>query len=304
MEIVIWGTRGSIASPGPETVRYGGNTTCVEIRNGDDFVLVDAGTGIRPCGDNILKERGMQNDIPLFITHTHWDHIQGFPFFVPIFIPGNRIRIFGPHNHTRPFPEVLAGQMQYSYFPVNFAQLQAEMEYGTLHDLEEVQFGSIKVISKYVNHPVPTLAYRFESADKAIVFMTDCEPYQDILFNGVCPSEDEREEFEEVQAAVAQQNQALVDFAKDARILVMDAQYTRAEYEDGKTGWGHTSMEEAVALGEKAGVRDVLFFHHDPGRTDNDLDRIIGGLETKMSQKPTSSVKKLGGAREGHEFKA
>ena len=304
MEIHFWGNRGSIPSPGRDTVRYGGNTTCVEIRNGDDYILVDAGTGIRLAGQHIIRERGGNQDIPLLITHTHWDHIQGLPFFIPAFVPGNRLRIFGPHNHQTPFDRVIADQMQYSYFPVNFAQLRADISPRTLHEKESFQLGSIKVTPKYVNHPVPTLAYRFEVDGKSIVFLTDIEPYRDVIYGGVCPDEDEREEFEDVQRTVIEQNNKIVDFARDSDILVIDAQYTHEEYERSYVGWGHTSMEDALRIAEKAKARNVVFCHHDPNRTDAELDELIGHHEEVLGKKRGHSIQTLRGAQEGSTLKA
>jgi len=304
VEIHFWGNRGSIPSPGPDTVRYGGNTTCVEIRNGDDYILIDAGTGIRKAGEHIIRERGGNQDIPLLITHTHWDHIQGLPFFIPAFVPGNRLRIFGPHNHQTPFDRVIADQMQYSYFPVNFAQLRADISPRTLHEAEAFQLGSITVTPKYVNHPVPTLGYRFEAEGKSIVFLTDIEPYRDVIYEGVCPDEDEREEFEEVQRTVTEQNDKIVHFSEKADILVIDAQYTHEEYERSYVGWGHTSMELAVEIASKANARDVVFCHHDPNRTDDELDRLIGDLSENLGKQKGCSIKKLLGATEGKTLKA
>jgi phosphoribosyl 1,2-cyclic phosphodiesterase len=304
VEIHFWGNRGSIASPGPDTVRYGGNTTCVEIRNGNDFILIDAGTGIRKAGEHIIRERGGNQDIPLLITHTHWDHIQGLPFFIPAFIPGNRLRIFGPHNHQSPFDQVIADQMQYSYFPVNFSQLRADISPRTLHEGESFQLGSITVTPKYVNHPVPTLGYRFEAEGKSIVFVTDIEPYRDIIYEGVCDNEDEREEFEEVQRLVEEQNKTLVDFCRDTEILVIDAQYTHEEYERSYKGWGHTSMKEALEIGQLANARDVVFCHHDPNRTDDQLDRLIGAHSDRLGKEKNVCIKKLLGATEGSTLKA
>ena len=304
MEIHFWGNRGSIPSPGPETVRYGGNTTCVEIRNGDDYILIDAGTGIRKAGEFITRERGGNQDIPLLVTHTHWDHIQGLPFFIPAFIPGNRLRIFGPHNHQTPFDRVIADQMQFSYFPVNFAQLRADISPRTLREGESFQIGSIKVIPKYVNHPVPTLGYRFEAEGKSIVFLTDIEPYRDVLYEGICPSEDEREEFEEVQKTVIQQNQKIVDFCDQSDILVIDAQYTHEEYERSYIGWGHTSMRDALQIGKTSGSKTVVFTHHDPNRSDDELDRILGEHSEQLSKESGHSVTKLLGATERTTLKA
>ena len=304
MEIHFWGNRGSIPSPGPETVRYGGNTTCVEIRNGDDYILIDAGTGIRKAGEFITRERGGNQDIPLLVTHTHWDHIQGLPFFIPAFIPGNRLRIFGPHNHQTPFDRVIADQMQFSYFPVNFAQLRADISPRTLREGESFQIGSITVIPKYVNHPVPTLGYRFEAEGKSIVFLTDIEPYRDVLYDGVCPDEDEREEFEEVQKTVAEQNQRIVDFCQESDILVIDAQYTHEEYERSYVGWGHTSMRDALHIGKKSQSKVVAFCHHDPNRTDDELDRLIGEHSENLGRESGHSIQRLLGATERETIKA
>jgi phosphoribosyl 1,2-cyclic phosphodiesterase len=304
VEIHFWGNRGSIPSPGPETVRFGGNTTCVEIRNGDDYILIDAGTGIRKAGEHIVRERGGNQDIPLLITHTHWDHIQGLPFFIPAFVPGNRLRIFGPHNHQTSFDRVIADQMQYSYFPVNFAQLRADISPRTLHEGESFQLGTITVTPKYVNHPVPTLGYRFECEGKSIVFLTDIEPYRDIIYEGICPEEEERKEFEEVQRTVVEQNDMIVDFARGADVLVIDAQYTHEEYERSYVGWGHTSMKDALSIAKKARARDVVFCHHDPNRSDDALDQLIGAWAESLGEEKGCSIQSLTGATEGTTLKA
>ena len=303
MEIYFWGTRGSIATPGPDTVRYGGNTTCVEIRDGDEFILIDAGTGIREAGNYILKERGMKNHIPLLITHTHWDHIQGFPFFVPAFIPGNSIELMGPKTHEQPFEKIMRSQMQYSYFPVNFSQLGSQIKSRTV---DEVSFhiGSIKVTPKYVNHPIRTLGYSFEKDGKKIVFLTDFEKYFDVIFGGEPPEDEfEMEEYDEVQATVAEQNQAVVDFCSGADVMVMDAQYTHDEYLT-KRGWGHTSMEDALEFGRQAQVRDLVFCHHDPERTDDKLDELIGHYSEILGKEKSCPITNLYGTREKWGLKA
>lgn len=303
MEIFFWGVRGSIASPGPNTVRFGGNTTCVEIRDGDEFILIDCGTGVRDAGNHILSNFGSKNDINILMTHTHWDHIQGFPFFVPAFIPGNNIQVLGPHLFETPFDNVMQNQMQYSYFPVNFEQLGAEICNKTLFDEKPFQLGSIKVTPKYINHPIRTLAYRFEKQGKCIVFLTDMEPYYDVIYGGVKPENDEIEEFQEVQDMVALQNQTIVDFCRSADVLCIDAQYTHAEYQT-KIGWGHTSMEDAIQIAHKAQVRDLLFFHHDPMRDDDQLDRLIEYHSNQISEMKDTTIKFLDGAREKKAYKA
>lgn len=285
-------------------MRYGGNTTCLEIRHNDDLIIIDAGTGIRALGNQLLRERGASADVHLLITHTHWDHIQGLPFFLPAFIKGNKLRIFGPHNHQSSFVKVLADQMQFSYFPVNFSQLQADISPRTLHELEPFDIGSITVTPKYVNHPVPTLAYRMEADGKVITFMTDVEPYRDIIYGGVCPSEDEREEFDDVQDMVCEQNQKLVDFAKNSNILVLDAQYTKEEYLNGRVGWGHTAIEDAIDIGIAAEVEQLLLFHHDPDRTDAQIEALVELHRGRLAEMPACPIKFLEGAEEGRTFVA
>jgi phosphoribosyl 1,2-cyclic phosphodiesterase len=271
----------------------------VEIRAGGTRILVDAGTGIRKAGYNLIGEDGPSgNEIHLLMTHTHWDHIQGFPFFVPIFIPGNHLHIRGPQLPMESFGDVIRGQMQYSYFPVKYRELGAKLDTSVLRE-ESFMIGDIKVTPKYVNHPVVTLAYRFEHAGKSICFMTDVEPYRDVIYDGICPSPEEREEFEEVQVLVAQQNQRLIDFAKDTNLLVLDAQYTHEEYLDGKIGWGHTSMEDAVEMGRQAGTKHLVFAHHDPDRTDDALDRLVGHHQEILGSEKGCPIQELSATVEG-----
>ena len=304
MEIFFWGTRGSIPCPGPDTVRYGGNTTCVEIRAGGQRIIVDAGTGIRKAGGNLIAEDGPSgNEIHMLMTHTHWDHIQGFPFFVPIFIPGNQIHIRGPHMPMESFDDVIRKQMQYSYFPVKYGELGANLKTSTLRQ-EPFQIGPITVTPKYVNHPVVTLAYRFDYDGKSICFLTDVEPYRDVLYNGICPSEDEREEFEEIQALVASQNQSLIDFTRDTDLLVLDSQYTHEEYLDGKIGWGHTSMEDSIEIARQGNAKHLVFAHHDPERTDDQLDRLLGHYREQLGAEKGCTIQELSASIEGKSFHA
>ncbi len=303
MEIYFWGVRGSIAAPGSTTVRYGGNTTCVEIRDGNEFILIDCGTGIREAGLSLMKNRGTGIEIPILITHTHWDHIQGFPFFVPAFIPKNKIHMIGPTMFDTPFDHVMSNQMQYSYFPVNFNQLCSEITYESIMETP-FMLGSIKVVPKYVNHPVRTLAYRFEKDGRTICFLTDVEPYRDVIYGGIPPEdEDELDEFEEIQQTVQEQNDGLVGFCKNADVLVIDAQYTHAEYET-KLGWGHTSMEDALSIAHRANARDVVFFHHDPMRSDDELDKLLEIYREHVKGFGQTTIRSLNAATEGQSFSA
>jgi phosphoribosyl 1,2-cyclic phosphodiesterase len=276
----------------------------VEIRAGGRRILVDAGTGIRAAGNHIIANDGPSgNEINILMTHTHWDHIQGFPFFVPIFIPGNQLHIRGPQMPLESFSDVIRGQMQYSYFPVKYGELGAALETSVLPE-KSFMIGDIKVTPKYVNHPVVTLAFRFEHEGKSICFMTDVEPYRDVIYDGICPSEEEREEFEEIQQIVAQQNQALVNFTSNSDVLVLDAQYTHEEYLDGKTGWGHTSMEDAVDIARRAKAKHLVFAHHDPDRSDDDLDRLVGHHRELLGAEKSCPIQELSATVEGSAIKA
>jgi phosphoribosyl 1,2-cyclic phosphodiesterase len=303
MEIYFWGTRGSISSPGPSTVKYGGNTTCVEIRDGEQFIIIDAGTGIRECGNRILKERGPKNNIHMLITHTHWDHIQGFPFFTPIFIPGNFIQIIGPAQYNASFETIMKQQMQYSYFPVEHHQLSSEIIHKDIME-GTFEYGGFTVTSKALNHPVRTLAYRLEKDGKSIVFLTDSEPYSDVIYHGIPPqNDDELHDFEEIQAAVMEQNERIMDFCRNADILVIDAQYTQEEYPS-RIGFGHTPMETAIEMGIQAKVRNLVFFHHDPSRTDAQMDELLEKFHAQLSSRGGHCIENLYAASEGSSIQA
>lgn len=269
MKVKIWGCRGSISCPGPNTVRYGGNTTCYEIRNNaGDILVIDAGTGIRELGNALAAE--MPLEATLVFSHTHYDHVIGYPFFVPFFVPGNKIDLYGPVHFERSFRSVMTEQLDYSFFPVRMDELAATL---TFHDLKEESFEvkGFKVKTLYANHPVTTLAYRIEADGKSFIFSGDTEPYLNYFDND--PDADE-DELEEVQAVINEQNQRWNDFLKDADLCFHDAQYTPEEYENFK-GWGHTPMDVAIDNCAKAGVKKLILTHHDPKRTDDQLDDLL-----------------------------
>ena len=209
----------------------------------------------------------------------------------------------GPKTHEQPFEKIMRSQMQYSYFPVNFSQLGSQIKARTVDEVS-FQIGSIKVTPKYVNHPIRTLGYAFEKDGKKIVFLTDFEKYYDVIFGGVPPEDEfEMEEYEEVQATVAEQNQAVVDFCEGAEVMVIDAQYTQEEYET-KKGWGHTSMEEALEFGRQAKVRDLVFCHHDPERTDDQLDVLLGKYSEILGKEKNCPISNLYATKEKWSLKA
>jgi phosphoribosyl 1,2-cyclic phosphodiesterase len=251
----FWGVRGSIPSPGPDTARYGGNTSCVEIRAAGRLLIVDAGTGLRSLGDRLMKDAaGKPIEGDLFIGHTHWDHIQGFPFFVPLYLPTSRFRVHGVHGTARSFADVMSGQMASSYFPVSIKDMASKPEFDEM--TAPVQAGPVRVSFHYLNHPGITVGYRFEHEGKILCYLSDHEPYAKLNAKG---------EFSAAEDA------AVARFAEGADLLICESQYTPDEYAVRK-GWGHSTFEDVLDLAHKAGAKRLALFHHDPARTDDALD--------------------------------
>jgi phosphoribosyl 1,2-cyclic phosphodiesterase/DNA-binding response OmpR family regulator len=263
MRVQFWGTRGSIAKPGPSTARYGGNTSCIEVRSArGTLVIIDCGTGAHALGQNLISTgaKGLRGHI--LISHTHWDHIQGIPFFAPLFVPGNQWDVYGPKGLDQSLRDTLAGQMQYTYFPVTPDQFGATIHY---HDLVEGTFDidEIKITTHYLNHPALTLGYRLEADGATIVYCCDHEPHSRSLAGG--------------QGDITGQDLRHAEFINGADLLIHDAQYTAAEYPS-KIGWGHSSAEYAVKLGQRAHVKRLVLTHHDPLRDDDAVDRVLAGI--------------------------
>ena len=260
MQVRFWGTRGSIAKAGPTTVRYGGNTSCVELRSDSGTVVaLDCGTGAHGLGHALVREPAAMRRGHVLISHTHWDHIQGLPFFAPLFVPGNEWHVYGPQGLGPSLAKVLSGQMEYTYFPITTAEFRAHIDY---HDLVEGSFtiGDIHVTTHYLNHPALTLAYRLEADGVCVVYATDHEPHLRRLADGGVPppgGEDERHG----------------QFLADADLVIHDTQYTAAEYPR-FCGWGHSTMEYVVDLACAGAVRRLAMFHHDPLRHDDALDEL------------------------------
>src|SRR5215471_223070 len=258
MRVRFWGTRGSIAKAGPGTLRYGGNTSCVEVRTRAGTLLVlDCGTGAHGLGQ-ALGEAGPPQRGHMLITHTHWDHIQGFPFFVPLFMRDSEWDVYAPRGLRESLRETLAGQMQYTYFPVTLDQLAATVRY---HDLVEGEFAiaDVRVTTRYLNHPALTLGYRLDADGAVVVYATDHEPHSRA---GTSTAEDAFGE-----------DRRHADFLADADLLIHDAQYTAAEY-PAKHGWGHSPVEYVVQQAALARVRRLALYHHDPLRHDDAVDEL------------------------------
>ena len=301
IKVTFWGVRGSIPTPGPSTVKYGGNTACLELRFGgeDRLIIIDAGSGIRELAGEILKKDLRKGPVAtkIFLTHTHWDHIMGFPFFTPIYIKNTKLDVFGPVSFEEDsLDSVVGGQLQYKYFPVNMGQLEAEIHYERLKETEMDLGGGIKLTTKYLNHPITVLGYKFEYQGRIFCTAYDHEPFSNIFdVSKDDPSYDE-EAVREGALAAAEENKKVEDFFAGADLLVHDSQYTEKEYLKDKKNWGHSSIQWAVNSAHRAGVKHLVLFHHEPMRSDKELEALYCNLVNKIKGK-TSLVVSL--AQEG-----
>ena len=293
MKIRFWGVRGSIASPGPKTVRYGGNTTCIEIRTDDnELIILDAGTGIFPLSQTLLAELPVTANV--LITHSHWDHIQGLPFFIPNFIPGNTLRLHGGFDPVsgKGIEQVMSVQLQYSYFPVREAEMKARIEYVTLAPEQSIQIGSAKVTPYLLNHPVIDFGYRIESNGKSVFFTGDHEP----PYNIYEPGDDG---YAEYQVFVDEKVKAIEDAIRGVDVFIADCSYTDAEY-PAKKGWGHGTFSSSIASAHATGAKVLFCTHHEPTRSDDALEAVFqSALESNAALTQNMDIRL---AREGDTY--
>ena len=305
MRIKFWGVRGSIATPGASTVKYGGNTACTELHLDDEnrnihdgrvhLLILDAGTGIRNLG-NDLMEHNQKISAHIFITHPHWDHIQGFPFFKPAFVEGNDLTILGPEARGIKLSELIAEQMNKIYFPVRLSELKAKINFLPLkEDCTEVQGAEVK--SFYVNHPGFTLGYKITHNNKALVYISDNEPFS------VEASEHFANGEPEVLGLFRQYhgdpNNRVVDFIRGADVLIHDTTYTPEQYAE-HVGWGHSHYLYTLRLATRAGVKNLFLFHYDPSLSDHDVDDMVARSNAEMKKSGYSF--RLFASKEGMEF--
>jgi phosphoribosyl 1,2-cyclic phosphodiesterase len=235
------GVRGSLASPGLATAAVGGNTSCVEVVCGDTRIVLDAGSGLRALGDGLVA--GGASETAILLSHLHWDHIQGLPFFAPIYVPGHRVEVISGPNGVMPLEAALRRQMSAPFFPVDFEEVSTQLRARDARPGEAIAIGPATVRMARLNHPDPVWGYRIEHAGRAVVYATDTEHYACV-------------------------DPVLRQLAAGADVLIYDAQYTPEEY-PGKVGWGHSTWAAAVELARAAGVRQLVLFHHDPRRSDD-----------------------------------
>lgn len=253
-------------------MHYGGNTSCIEVRSGEEIIILDSGTGLRALGQSLLKEfKDQPLNLTLLITHTHWDHIQGLPFFAPIYNSKCRLRILGCEGARKGLVAALTSQMESTYFPVPFAELPSNIQ---IEELEDFNFdiGPVLVRAQRANHPGMCVGYRLFSPDGLICFFPDTESRA---------GGDDRE---------------MIEFIRDSDVLILDSQYDRDEYKT-HVGWGHGCVDDSVALALRANVKQFYLFHHDPNHDDKKIDSFVKHARGIVARQ--KSKLKVDAAREG-----
>ena len=248
MRIKYYGVRGSIPVNGEATIKYGGNTTCVVVEEANTTLIIDAGTGIRNLGQDLLKKSPSGHKLNLIFTHYHWDHIMGFPFFVPAYIKGNEISVYGETKYNMSVQDVLKRQQQFITFPVELSGMASKLLFYEVTEGEELNTGPFKVKFLKINHPASTLAIRIESKSGVFVVATDYEHF-------------------------SVPDNKLIEFSKNANILMYDTHFTPEEYPK-YVSWGHSTYEEGIKVAQLAGVKELHMCHHAPEHSDKDVDEI------------------------------
>jgi len=272
MRIKFWGVRGSTPTPQAENMRYGGNTSCVEVRLGDRIYIFDCGTGFRVLGHQLKTEFGdRQFTAHVFVSHFHWDHIQGMPFFRPLYDnPGGHF-LFHSSRRVRSLKQVMADQMAAPYFPVNLNEMKAKQDFYDIESGSVTLEEGVQLQTAWLNHPQGCMGFRLETKEGILVYATDNEPGD------------------------AEFDKAVRKLAAGADVLIYDAQYLPEEYEARRRGWGHSHWREAVSVVMESGAKELVLFHHDPDHTDIIVDKVV--------QDARNYYPKVRAASEGMEIK-
>lgn len=267
----FWGVRGSIATPGPATNRYGGNTSCVEVRADGEILILDAGTGIRPLGTELTREfKNQPLSLTLLITHTHWDHVQGFPFFAPAYNPKNRIHIHGFEGAWKNLEGIFSGQMESPYFPIGLKQMPGNIVFEELREME-FRVGRVGAQAAFINHPGVTVGYRLNTSTGSVAYLPDhesCFRMRSLAGAGRAPAQADELAF------ARREDEKTLRFLQGVDILILDAQYDIEEYRE-RVGWGHSCVEDTVEMAVRCGARQLFLFHHDPGHDDAKVDQMV-----------------------------
>ena len=291
----FWGVRGSIPVPGSATVGYGGNTTCVEVRADGEIIILDAGSGMRGLGIALEEEfKSRPIKLTLLISHTHWDHIQGLPFFLPAYKEKNTIRMLGYEGAREGLAAILAGQMETAVFPVSLRDMPSAI---AIEELKEMEFsiGKVQVRSRFVNHPGICAGYRLYTSNGSIAFVPDNEPYEVLK---VTLARHENADVNEARAYATAERAKMIEFLHGADVLIIDSQYTDNEYAN-KIGWGHAPVSSVVSLALDAEVDKLFLFHHDPSHDDEAIDHIVESA--RMLVLESGKPLEVEAAREGSE---
>jgi phosphoribosyl 1,2-cyclic phosphodiesterase len=278
MKVRFWGVRGSIPVPGKVTARYGGNTSCVEVRprNGAP-IIIDAGTGLRRLGKSLMEEqfREGKGKASILISHTHWDHVQGLPFFSPLYRAGNEVDIFARQRDMH-LEAVFSAQNRAPYFPVPLSAMQAEMRFHEVLEGAKFEIGDAKISCTQLNHPWIAIAYRVEVDGAVVAYCSDTAPMTDVLLGTqfVTSLSIDDPPTAEIAAQLSIMRRGVIELARDADLLIYDTQFTKEEYRQ-RPHWGHSHPDDAIAVAREAKVKQLCLFHHAPLRSDDDNDRIL-----------------------------
>jgi phosphoribosyl 1,2-cyclic phosphodiesterase len=278
MQARFWGTRGSIPTPGKDTVRYGGNTPCVEVRlRGGNLVILDAGTGIRGLGDS-LTAGGESVEAYIAISHPHWDHIQGFPFFKPAFISGNEFTIIGVQSPAVTLRQMISHQMDKVYFPIQLNELKAKINFRPIRE-ETIPVFDATISSIFVNHPKFAVGYRLSLGGHSLVYISDNEPFDREVARSM--KNVDKRIVAKYMGVKGDPNQRIFDFAHGADLLIHDTTYTPEEYVS-HVGWGHSHYLFTLKVADEAKVKKLVLFHHDQTHDDSKIDEIYHKCEKEI----------------------